>query len=329
MKRCWGLPLIQYTCLNQLVEERTSDLFVSKGILDAVGRRLSFVPRKIHEVQEATIEHWNSFIPALSGEVIYALGGGLAVNVAKYVAATTGRKLVCVPTALSVDAFLTWASGYRENGCVRYLETKSPDLIVVDLDLVAAAPIEIRSAGITDVLSIATGRSDWKFARDAGKNSDMMSYDASVDAMAASIQDACLVCAASAGRGEPNGLRRLLECLAMEVQLCNLIGHSRPEEGSEHYFAYAAESLLGKGLPHGDLVGPGILIMAHLQGQDVGPLKDAMRACNVPLTSIAPESIRKILRMLPAYCAQHDLPYGIAHTLTADQAESFDPVLLD
>ncbi|MFQ5435295.1 MAG: hypothetical protein ACE5FD_10510 [Anaerolineae bacterium] len=41
----------------------------------------------------------------------------------------------------------------------------------------------------------------------------------------------------------------------MEVQLCNQIGHARPEEGSEHYFAYAVENVMGKGLPHGDLVG--------------------------------------------------------------------------
>lgn len=115
----------------------------------------------------------------------------------------------------------------------------------------------------------------------------------------------------------------------MEVQLCNLIGHARPEEGSEHYFAYAAESILGKGLPHGDLVGPGILIMAHFQGQDIGPLREAMKAANVPLTNIPPDSVLAILRMLPAYCAQHNLPYGIAHTLTPDQIETFDPAMLE
>lgn len=328
MKHCWGLPAIRYAALRDCAEHRAVDLFVSAGILDAVGDQLSFQPTAVHEVSEATLAYWETLLPALRGEVIWAVGGGLAVDAAKYVAAKTGHPLVCVPTAISVDAFLTWASGYREDGCVRYVETTPPGEVLVDFDLIAAGPLGIRSAGVTDVLSIATGRHDWKFASAAGRNAESMPYDGAIDAMAASIQDACLGCAASAGRGEASGLRRLVECLAMEVQLCNLIGHARPEEGSEHYFAYAAESLLGKGLPHGDLVGPGIVIMAHFQGQDVLPLKHAMQAANVPLTNIPPDTIREILRMLPAYCDQHNLPFGVAHTLTASQADSFDPDIL-
>ena len=329
MKHCWGLPAIRYAALRDCAEGRSVDLFVSAGILDAVGAQLPFQPVAVHEIAEATLACWESLVPVMRGEVIYAVGGGLAVDAAKYVAVKTGRPLVSVPAAISVDAFLTWASGYRDGGCVRYVETAPPGEVIVDFEVVAAGPIGIRSAGVTDVLSIATGRHDWKFASAAGRNPDAMPYDAAVDAMAATIQDACLGCAASAGRGEASGLRRLVECLAMEVQLCNLIGHSRPEEGSEHYFAYAAESLLGKGLPHGDLVGPGIVIMAHLQGQDVLPLKHAMQVANVPLTNVPPDTIREILRILPAYCDRHDLPFGIAHTLTTTQVDSFDPGILE
>lgn len=329
MKHCWGVPPIRYASLDDLHENRPVDLFVSAGVLDAVGARLHLPSPTVHTVAEATIEHWESFLPAISGELIYAVGGGLAVDAAKYVAMKTDRQLVCIPTAISVDAFLTWASGYREDGSVRYIETKPPDAVHIDFDLVAAGPLGIRSAGVTDVLSIATGRHDWKFADAAGRNPESMPYDAAVDAMAATIEAACIACAASAGRGEVAGLRRVVECLAMEVQLCNLIGHSRPEEGSEHYFAYAVETLLGKGLPHGDLVGPGIVIMAWYQGQDIKPLKDAMKAANVPLDRIPSDVIKATLRMLPAYCQQHQLPFGIAHTLEATHVDTFDPRILE
>ncbi|MBX3177043.1 MAG: iron-containing alcohol dehydrogenase [Candidatus Hydrogenedentes bacterium] len=328
MKHCWGLPAIRYAAVSGLSEERTADLVVSAGILEAIGDRLPLKAAAVHTISEATIAHWEALVTALKGEVIYAIGGGLAADAAKFASLKAGKPLICIPAAISVDAFLTWASGYREDGCVRYIETRPPDEVIVDFELIAAGPLGIRSAGVTDVLSIATGRWDWKFAHEAGRNPDHMPYDPAVDAMAATIEDACLACAASAGRGEPEGLRRLVECLAMEVQLCNLIGHSRPEEGSEHYFAYAAESILGKGLPHGDLVGPGILVMAHFQGQDIAPLKDAMRAANVPLTNIPPDAIREILHMLPAYSARHNMPYGIAHTLTPDQIAAFDPGIL-
>lgn len=123
-------------------------------------------------------------------------------------------------------------------------------------------------------------------------------------------------CAEAAGRGDPDGLKTLYDGLSMEVQLCNQIGHSRPEEGSEHYFAYAAENRVGHGCPHGDLVGPGIMLMARLQGQDSGRLESALRACHVPPDRIPPDITAQTLQSLPSYCSKHALPFGIAHTIT-------------
>jgi glycerol-1-phosphate dehydrogenase [NAD(P)+] len=132
---------------------------------------------------------------------------------------------------------------------------------------------------------------------------------------AQSILSGVLDCAEAAGRGDRDGLKTLLDCLCMEVQLCNQVGHARPEEGSEHYFAYAVENEIGQGLPHGDLVGPGIMLMAKLQGQDTASLEQALVACNVPLNKIPQDMIDQVLRILPTYCERHGLPFGIAHIL--------------
>jgi glycerol-1-phosphate dehydrogenase [NAD(P)+] len=101
----------------------------------------------------------------------------------------------------------------------------------------------------------------------------------------------------------------------MEVQLCNQVGHSRPEEGSEHYFAYCAEQSTGPAWPHADLLGPGILQMAKLQGQDTQKVEAAMRACQIPLNRISPEVVERTIKALPEYCQKHNLPFGIAHTI--------------
>jgi len=190
-----------------------------------------------------------------------------------------------------------------------------PDRLFIDFEVLTSAPTQIRAAGICDVLSIATGSWDWQFAEQKGMNEPDMAYIPYVAQAAQAILNGVLDCAEAAGRGDPAGLKQLLDCLALEVQLCNQLGHACPEEGSEHYFAYALENRVGAGKPHADLLGPGILIMAGFQGQETKPLEKAMRLCQAPLDTLPAEAINATLHELPAYVRRHGLPYTIAHEL--------------
>jgi len=317
-----AVPPVDIMPLSEIDEKRDVALITSGPAWDAVSHllRLSIVSRK--DVTEADEAHWKKMIGDITGDVIYAVGGGLAVDAGKYLSVKTELPLVCIPTALSVDAFFTWASGVRKDGCVVYLDTRPPDRVIVDFDVLAAGPPSIRAAGICDVLSITTGSWDWRYAETKGKNPPSMPYVPHIADTARAIMEGALDAAPAAGRGDAGGLRGILDALMMEVQLTNQIGHARPEEGSEHYFAYAVENEMGHGLPHGDLVGPGIVLAAALQDQDVAPLKRALEVCLIPLTNIPKEIIQKTVSILPEYCARHALPYGIAHEATlADLAK--------
>lgn len=319
MKTIWSLPHVQLVHFSEIEDKRPALLVTSAPAWAAVReflRGLNIAGRI--EVSGATTRHWDSLVTASDGQraaCVYAVGGGLAADAGKYISARLGLPLAVLPTALSVDAFLTPASGVRRGGCVDYIETKAPETLLLDLDVIASAPAAIRAAGITDVLSIATGCWDWKFAHERGQNPPGMEFIPWVYGAAQSILEGALDCAAAAGRGEKEGLKTLFDCLALEVQLCSQIGHSRPEEGSEHYFAYCAENFTGPGLPHGDLVGPGIFIMARLQGQDTARYESALKACGVPLDKLPAETVDKTLQSLPAYCRKHGLAFGLAHTL--------------
>lgn len=56
---------------------------------------------------------------------------------------------------------------------------------------------------------------------------------------------------------------------------------------------------MGHGLPHGDLVGPAILWIAKLQGQDTSKLEKALKACYAPLNNILQDMIDRTLKILP------------------------------
>ena len=318
MNKVPNLPFVHLMPFADIEEKREVLLVTSAPAWNAVKDSLRGLNiAATIEVTEATIENWDSLLirHVSLAEVIYAVGGGLTADAAKYFASKLNLPLVVLPTALSVDAFITAASGIRKDGCVYYIETKVPERLIFDLETVAKAPAFIRAAGITDVMSIATGVWDWKFAHEQGKNPQGMEFIPWVYDNAQSILSGVFDCAEAAGRGDSDGLKTLYDCLAMEVQLCNQIGHSRPEEGSEHYFAYAVENEMGHGLPHGDLVGPAILLIAKLQGQDTSRLEKALKACNVPLNNIPQEMIERTLKILPDYSRKHNLSFGIAHTL--------------
>lgn len=341
MKKLPNLPLVHLMPFSEIDDKRPALLVTSGPAWNAVKNSLRGLNiTATVEVTEATTDHWDSRLNASVGRqtedvdsglqvaVVYAVGGGLAADAAKYFASKLNLPLVVLPTALSVDAFMTASSGIRvsspppvgdgrrvRDGCVYYIGTKTPERLILDLETIAKAPASIRAAGITDVLSIATGCWDWKFAHEQGKNPAGMEFIPWVYDNAQSILSGALDCAEAAGRGDPDGLKTLYDCLAMEVQLCNQVGHSRPEEGSEHYFAYAVENEMGHGLPHGNLVGPAILLIAQFQGQDTAPLEKALQACNVPLDGIPQDLIDRTLKILPEYSTKHSLPFGIAHTL--------------
>lgn len=313
MRIIQNLPITHLMPLREVEEKRPVALVTSAPAWKAVEGKLHLPIAWKTEVIEATTENWDDISKGFEGEVVYSVGGGLTADAAKSFAAKHDLPLVVIPTALSVDAFITAASGIRRDGCVYYIETKPPEDLILDLDVIAAGPESIRAAGITDVMSIATGSWDWKFANERGENPPGMEFIPWVYENALVILGAVLDCAEAAGAGDRQGLKTLYDCLAMEVQLCNQVGHARPEEGSEHYFAYCAENFLGHGLPHGDLVGPGILHAARWQGQDTTRLEKALKACHIPLDRIPAETVERVRLELPVYCTHHNLPFGIAH----------------
>jgi glycerol-1-phosphate dehydrogenase [NAD(P)+] len=319
VKTLWNLPTVDLVSFSEVEETRPALLVTSTPAWNVVSSQLRGLNvAATLEATEATTDHWDALRSKISGQqldIVYAVGGGLTADAGKHIAARLGLPLTVLPTALSVDAFFTAASGIRRDGCVYYIETQVPGRLILDLDVIAAAPAAIRAAGITDVMSIATGCWDWEFAHEQGKNPPGMEFVPWVYNNAQSILNGVLDCADAAGRGDREGLKTLYDCLAMEVQLCNQVGHARPEEGSEHYFAYCAENFTGHGWPHGDLVGPGIMIMAKLQGQDTRRYEAALEACHIPLDRIPAGITDRTLRVLPSYCQRHNLPFGLAHTL--------------
>jgi glycerol-1-phosphate dehydrogenase [NAD(P)+] len=319
MTTIWPLPRIETRDITSIREERPTALLTGRRTWDAVGTMFDLPLVVQAEPPNAERQFLDSLVEGLppQTEVVYGVGAGLVCDVAKYVGKRRGLPVILVPTALSVDGFFTALVAVRENGTVNYETTGPADEIIIDWEVVRNAPAHIRGTGIIEILTIVTGLLDWRYAAERSRTTPETRFLPWAAGLAAGIAQQAFKIAKGVGEGRVESLRELLDLMCIEVQLTNQIGHNRPQEGSEQYFAYAIEPRIarGRGLPYADLVGPGILLSAALHGQDVNPIRQTIMSAGVRLGQLPPDAILETLRTLPAYVKQHQLPHSIVHDL--------------
>ena len=133
--------------------------------------------------------------------------------------------------------------------------------------------------------------------------------------------------AAGVGRGNVEALRNLLDLMCLEVQITNQLGHTRPQEGSEQYFAYALEPrMVTRHMTYADMVAPGILISAALHNQDVSSIRSTLESAGIRLNQLTAQDIRDTINILPNYVRKHNLPYSILNDLDLT-SERVDEIL--
>lgn len=198
---------------------------------------------------------------------IVGIGGGTAMDTAKWVHWRRGLPLIQIPSLPSVNACFTRMTALRDGGRVRYEGDAVPDVVLIDFTLMRAAPPAMIRAGIGDVLSCHTALFDWRLAVRAGNDP---AWDDEAAGASLRYVDALHDVAPQLNGATDDGLRGLMELHREIGWRCHALGHARFEEGSEHFFAYCFEEVTGRTILHGELVSLGALIMSTLQGNDPG-----------------------------------------------------------
>lgn len=207
--------------LTNTIEKRNKCLLVTNlANSDAAESPLGDVRRRFPFCEETRPEGTRlEYLKNLAKEcanydVVVGAGGGVAIDVAKYIGASNDAKVIGFPTIISTDAMYTSSTAVREHGMVRYIPTKKPDEVILDFDLIIRAPYRLNAAGWGDVLSIHTAVWDWQLAaKRIGE-----SYSPEVAEKALRLLDKAVRVDVK------EGLARLNECLQAEVALCEELG---------------------------------------------------------------------------------------------------------
>jgi glycerol dehydrogenase-like iron-containing ADH family enzyme len=194
---------------------------------------------------------------------ILGIGGGSAMDAAKWVHWRRGVPLWQVPSLPSVNACFTHMVAVRDETGVHYSGDAVPDMVFVDFDLMREAPAHLLRGGIGDVFTCHTARWDWEYAVARGHDPAWDDHAAAESLrIVAELHDL----APAIRERTDDGIEGLMELHRVIGKMCDDYGHSRFEEGSEHFFAYCFEFVNGHTIMHGELGSLGVLILSAPQG---------------------------------------------------------------
>ena len=226
--------------------------------------------------------------------IVFGVGGGVSMDVAKASAFLEGARWITVPTSFSTDAMTGINATFR--GETRGVDDKvhegdydlrvgPPRACVVDTDIIRESPWKFQAAGFADYLGKVCATCDWDLAYSRGKDPVYSEYAI----MLARAQVEYLMKNASRIRRKDQGaFDAFLQTMVNDGFLTQVAGNSRILFGSEHMVAQGLmeeQVRLGiRGL-HGEQVGLGTVMMTYLQGQDWMAVKNALEEIGAPVTA--------------------------------------------
>lgn len=246
---------------------RSVAVLISKGLLSPISARVGnslkeegIEPVAWIEVADNDIESSARLFADLPGNVsaVLGVGGGKALDVAKYVSFLGRLPYYAVPTSLTNDGFCSPQSSLTVRGKRRSLPAALPFGVVIDTAVCLQAPRVLTLSGVGDLVAKFTAVRDWKLA--------FHQTSEPVDDFAALLSDGSIHAYLSHPDFDLDGIRLLATALMLNGIAMEMCGSSRPASGSEHLISHALDAISARPRLHGLQVGMASYIVSILQG---------------------------------------------------------------
>ncbi len=243
---------------------------------------------------------------------IIGLGGGQAIDVAKYFAWTKQLPLFQFPTAMTVNAPFGQRAGVRQDGLVRYLGWAVPEAVYVDFDIIQSAPAALNRAGVGDILCYHTAHWDWRAASESGVVEPRWPYDEELVAAARERLESVMAALDDIHAVTERGIRTLMEAHRWGGAAFHDAGwNPRHIEGVEHFLFYNLERRTGRHFIHGQPVGLGIVFGSFLQENDPERMLAALHRVGVDIRpeamGVTWDQVEEAMVSLPAFVREAGL----------------------
>ena len=195
--------------------------------------------------------------------VFLAVGSGTITDITRFLAHRTRNTFISLPTAPSVDGFVSVGAPLVIRGLKGTADCKAPAACFADLGTLAAAPKLMIAAGFGDLLGKYTSLADWKLGHILWDER----YDTAVETSFRQALDKCVSGYANLAQGDPASISALIDGLIGSGMGIIEYGNTQPASGAEHHISHHWEMKLlwqqRPGLLHGAKVGVGTIITAE------------------------------------------------------------------
>lgn len=167
---------------------------------------------------------------------VVALGSGTITDLCKEATRQAGNlPLVVVQTAASVNAFSDDMAVLVKAGTKRTSASRWVDALLIDLQILAYAPLPMTRAGFGDLMAVWTAPADWYLASLLGMDP---SYHLAPVAMLRAPARALLAGAGGLGGRRLDAIDRLARVLTLSGFTMGVAGKTAPLSGTEHLISH-------------------------------------------------------------------------------------------
>lgn len=196
-------------------------------------------------------------------DVLVAVGSGTVHDATRYTAYERGIPFLSVPTAASVDGFVSTVAAMTWHGCKKTMTAVAPEAVFADTDIFSKAPLRLSASGFGDLLGKYTALADWKTGH-------LLNGEYFCDTICEMEADAVRIVSENLDgirAGDVYACEQLMYGLILSGLAMQMIGNSRPASGAEHHLSHLWEmEAINSHVDayHGEKVGVGLKTAAEI-----------------------------------------------------------------
>ena len=226
-------------------------------------KKIVLNPENLH-ANEHGVEAAKKGLDEVGGaDLMIAVGSGTIHDITRYHAYEMKIPFFSVPTAASVDGFVSTVAAMTWHGFKKSFTAVSPVVVVADTDIFKKAPLRLTASGVSDLLGKYTALADWEITHLlTGEyicdEICSMEYEA-LDRLKESLDGLTT--------GDADAYENLMYGLLLSGLAMQMTGNSRPASGAEHHMSHLWEmEVINDYIDfyHGEKVGVGLVLASKI-----------------------------------------------------------------